>query len=229
VAEDRLNDLHHELMNPVAAILGFVQLAQLRGDQETVNVALAQIQVAAQQLEARITALVEQPLSSSDGVDLHGPVEPPLDHPRRDDGSVAARNWSVLIVDDDPVMSRLLSLTLAGHGFEVLEATDSTSALSIIATGGIDLVLLDWWLPPRSGRELLEAVRDQFPTVRVIVVTAELDPRVRRLAVQGGAVAFITKPFSPREICNAVEVGLRQVSYAKAAPQRFAAGADVAA
>ena len=122
-------------------------------------------------------------------------------------------NHSVLVVDDDDSLRRLLQLTLPRDGFEVVEASDGQEALDVVRDGHVpDLVLLDWKMPGRSGAEVLEELKERHPHVRVIVLTAEIQPRHRVQAESLGADYFLTKPFSPLQLLGAVEHLLEQTT-----------------
>jgi DNA-binding response OmpR family regulator len=111
----------------------------------------------------------------------------------------------VLIVDDDEALRSLLRLTLPGEGLELLEAADGEQALRVARDERPDLVVLDWRLPGRSGVEVLTELRELYPSLPVIVLTAESDPLPRRLATELRADAFLTKPFSPLGLLDLVE------------------------
>ena len=120
-------------------------------------------------------------------------------------------NHSVLVVDDDESLRRLLQLTLPRDGFEVVEASDGQEALDVVRDGHVpDLVLLDWKMPGRSGAEVLEELKERHPHVRVIVLTAETQPRHRVQAESPAADYFLTKPFSPLQLLGAAEHLLEQ-------------------
>ena len=122
-------------------------------------------------------------------------------------------NHSVLVVADDDSLRRLLQLTLPRDGFEVVEASDGQEALAVVRDGCVpDLVLLDWKMPGRSGAEVLEELKERHPHVRVIVLTAEIQPRHRAQAESLGADYFLTKPFSPLQLLGAVEHLLEQTT-----------------
>ena len=113
---------------------------------------------------------------------------------------------SILIADDDDWVRRLLGMTLPGDEFEIVEARDGNEALAI-ATGTrpLDLVLLDWRMPGASGEDVLRALKGARPEVPVIVLTGETAPSYRRVAETLGVDEFLTKPFSPLQLLDAVE------------------------
>lgn len=110
----------------------------------------------------------------------------------------------VLIVDDDEALRSLLRTTL-DQKFDIAEATDGQRALQLLETFRPDLLVLDWRMPGRWGSEVLDEVKRKYPTLPVIVLTAEKKRHYRQLAEHLGADAFLTKPFSPLELIAAVE------------------------
>ncbi len=108
-----------------------------------------------------------------------------------------------MLVDDDPSVRRLLSLTLPVEGFEILES-DGSDAVELARRGQPDLIFLDWRLPGARGEDVLRELK-RGSTPPVIVLTAEQAPRERRTALGLGADLFLTKPFSPLELFEAVE------------------------
>jgi CheY-like chemotaxis protein len=113
---------------------------------------------------------------------------------------------SILIADDDDWVRSLLRTTLPAEEFEIVEARDGSEALEIAAGGrALDLVLLDWRMPGASGEDVLRALKGARPDVPVIVLTAETAPSYRRVAETLGVDLFLTKPFSPLQLLDAVE------------------------
>jgi CheY-like chemotaxis protein len=111
----------------------------------------------------------------------------------------------VLIVDDDEVIRSLLRLTLPAEGYSVVEAKDGEHALEIVEGRAPALVLLDWRMPGRSGREVLPEIKRLHPQTPVIVLTAEEPVRTQEEANALGADVFLTKPFSPLQLLATVE------------------------
>lgn len=110
----------------------------------------------------------------------------------------------VLIVDDDEAIRSLLRVTLAPDEFEVCEAQDGNAALELAAGKDLDLVLLDWHLPGASGSEVMRELHGSRPELPVIVLTVDSRDSERELARSLGAAAFLTKPFSPRELLDTI-------------------------
>jgi DNA-binding response OmpR family regulator len=112
----------------------------------------------------------------------------------------------VLIVEDEPNIVESLSFLLRRAGFDVAAAGDGESALADLRSQPARLVILDLMLPKANGFEVLKAVRNDpaLAGVRVLVLTAKGQASDRRLAEAIGVDAFMTKPFSNREIMTEV-------------------------
>jgi CheY-like chemotaxis protein len=194
---DERSRLAHDVMSPLAAIVGYAELLGKRDDRALQIEASAAIMTAAVQLRAAVNALVDH-----DDVDETAGALPLITLPKAVDG-VRKR---ILIVEDEPVVRTLLRATLSADLFEVWEASDGNAAL--VAAGGTapSLVLLDWQLPTLSGPEVLAALRTRYPQLPVIVVTGTQDPAERQRAERLGADMFLTKPFSPMELLSTIEL-----------------------
>ncbi len=105
---------------------------------------------------------------------------------------------TILVVDDEPHMVRLLRLNLEPEGYEVLEAFDGEQAYSLTVEKKPDVVLLDVIVPKRSGIEVCKAIKHNSETasIPVILITARGEG-MRRTGLESGADLFLTKPFSP--------------------------------
>jgi CheY-like chemotaxis protein len=115
----------------------------------------------------------------------------------------------ILVVEDHPTMRNALRLILEGEGFRVDEAADGRRALESIRREPPDVVFLDLNIPGTSGTDVLAAIKGDPATadVGVIVITAEGEEG-RAPAMQLGADAYLTKPFSPNELLRMVERAL---------------------
>jgi CheY-like chemotaxis protein len=92
----------------------------------------------------------------------------------------------------------------------VAEAHNGREALDLVRRKTPDLVLLDWNMPGRAGADVLDELKQSNPDLPVIVLTAEHRPPHRALAEALGVDVFLTKPFSPLELLDAVERLLAQ-------------------
>ncbi|MBI4641649.1 MAG: response regulator [Candidatus Tectomicrobia bacterium] len=117
---------------------------------------------------------------------------------------IAAEAETVLIVDDDPDVVRLLIETLRPEGFHLLSANNGESALQIAQKERPALILLDWLLPGRDGLEVCRLLRaDADPRLRaipVVVLTSLTREEDITAAFEAGATDYLTKPFSPANV-----------------------------
>jgi two-component system OmpR family response regulator len=127
----------------------------------------------------------------------------------------------ILVVDDDPMGSRMLQFLLTEQGYHVEIVDNARGALSLIDRQPPDLLLLDVNLPLLSGFELYQRLRDQGHDLPVIFVTAkgELEDRVQGLRM--GADDYICKPFQPAELAARVEAVLRRYRKVAASDQQI--------
>lgn len=109
---------------------------------------------------------------------------------------------TVLVVEDSPVIQRLIDVCLRPSGFDTIQATDGASGLAAASEYLPDLVILDVGLPGMDGWQVLEAIRsgDETQELVVLVLTAHAQEETRMLADSSGANAFLTKPFRPTEL-----------------------------
>ena len=109
----------------------------------------------------------------------------------------------VFIVEDEPNILESLSFLLGREGWEVASALDGNAALEHLNSGILpDVVILDIMLPHRNGFDILRHLRGSARTrdLPVIVLTAKGQEKDRKTAEETGANAFVTKPFSNKEI-----------------------------
>ena len=114
---------------------------------------------------------------------------------------------TVLVIDDEPAIRRLLRNTLARAGYAVIEAEDARAALRQAAAGHPDAVLLDLGLPDRDGMELIPLLRAREAVVLVVSARDAVDEKVAALDL--GADDFVTKPFDTEELLARLRVALR--------------------
>jgi len=112
----------------------------------------------------------------------------------------------VLIVEDEPNIVESLTFLLRRAGFDVAAAGDGESALADLRSQPARLMILDLMLPKANGFEVLKAVRTDpaLAGVRVLILTAKGQASDRHRAEAIGVDAFMTKPFSNREIMSEV-------------------------
>jgi PAS domain S-box-containing protein/putative nucleotidyltransferase with HDIG domain len=115
-------------------------------------------------------------------------------------------NKTVLIIDDEQIVRRLLRSGLSGNGYTYLEAGNSQEALEQFKNHTVDLALLDIKMPGKSGIELLSEILASHPDTAVVMISAESNSDTVIECMKQGAYDYITKPFNPGE----VEVRIKQ-------------------
>ncbi len=120
-----------------------------------------------------------------------------------------ARSTSILVVDDEPPIRRLLRTSLASQGFHVLEAADGRAALAEVERAQPDLVILDLGLPDMQGLEVIRALRDGDSPVPILVLSSRTDEKGKVDALDLGADDYVTKPFGADELFARIRAALR--------------------
>ena len=118
---------------------------------------------------------------------------------------------TLLLAEDDPLLIPLLKATFRTSGLRVLTATTGNQALDLARAERPDLVLLDVGLPEMNGYEVCRALKADPKTaaIRVVMLTARAGLVNQRLAAEAGADTYLTKPFSPAVLLDAVRSLLR--------------------
>ena len=119
---------------------------------------------------------------------------------------------NILIVEDEPAIRQMLGFTLAGDGYNFLEAGDVEEAHNAMSTMIPDLILLDWMLPGISGVDFARRLKRDPKTsaIPIIMLTARGSENDKVKGLDTGADDFITKPFSTRELLARVRAVIRR-------------------
>ena len=127
----------------------------------------------------------------------------------------------VLVVEDDPDLSRLMATHLASEGYDVARAPEAAAALELVGAGCVDVVVLDLMLPRISGDGLLVRLREREGTrdLPVIVVSAKDAVWTRVDLLRLGADDYLTKPFDLDELTARIEALLRRSRSADDGPR----------
>lgn len=115
---------------------------------------------------------------------------------------------TILIADDEPNIRRVLEATFSKEGFNVLTAQNGKSALDLVASNRIDLLVSDLIMPDMTGVELLRSVKDLQPHCAAIMITAYGTIKTAVDALKLGAYNYITKPFELDEVRAQVKQAL---------------------
>jgi DNA-binding response OmpR family regulator len=117
----------------------------------------------------------------------------------------------ILIVDDDPLIEKMLRPYLDQELFTTLAASSADEGALLIGREHPQLVVLDLTMPGKSGLDLLRALRSR-DDAGVVVLTSRADEMDRILGLELGADDYVTKPFSPREVVSRIKAVLRRAS-----------------
>lgn len=150
------------------------------------------------------------------------------DGPRSADTSPAHRgplamDELVLVVDDEPKITKLASDYLERAGFRVATAQDGNGALETARSQRPDLIVLDLNLPGMDGLDVCRALRKDT-SVPIIMLTARVEEADRLIGLELGADDYITKPFSPRELVARVRAVFRRVQGSLDQPELIRSG-----
>jgi two-component system chemotaxis response regulator CheY len=113
---------------------------------------------------------------------------------------------TIMTVDDAATMRRMISFTLRGAGYDVLEAQDGIDALGTLKGRHVDAIISDINMPEMDGLEFTRRVR-QLPThgrTPLILLTTESDTEVKNRGRAAGATGWIVKPFQPDQLVAAM-------------------------
>lgn len=115
----------------------------------------------------------------------------------------------ILVVDDDPSISDMLTLVLETEGFEAFPVMDGNEAVAAFREHQPDLILLDLMLPGMNGVDICRAIRLES-SVPIVMLTAKTDTVDVVLGLETGADDYITKPFKPKELIARIRARLRR-------------------
>src|SRR5213075_699861 len=118
---------------------------------------------------------------------------------------------TILLVDDEDAVQKLLTYPLQREGFRVLQARDGEEALARFRAEDVDLVVLDVMIPKLDGLEVCKRLRAES-TVPIIMLTARDDELDKVLGLELGADDYITKPFSIREFRSRIRALMRRAT-----------------
>jgi two-component system alkaline phosphatase synthesis response regulator PhoP len=116
----------------------------------------------------------------------------------------------ILVIDDEPSITKLVSAYLKPEGYDVFIASDGNAGLKAARVYKPDLIILDVMLPGMDGVELLSRLRRESD-VYVIMLTAKTEETDKIVGLSVGADDYVTKPFSPRELVARVKAALRRI------------------
>ena len=113
----------------------------------------------------------------------------------------------ILAVDDSPSMRRMVSFTLAGAGYQVVEAVDGQDAYEKAQHQTFDLVLTDQNMPRLDGLGLTRKLREhpKFKTTPILMLTTESSDLMKQAGRAAGATGWLVKPFDPARLLETIQ------------------------
>ncbi len=125
--------------------------------------------------------------------------------------ATVAERRNILVVDDEPQITRVLKTTLSSQGYAIRTASDGDEALQVMKEWMPDLLITDLRMPHMNGLELCRHVRAKSP-LPIIVLSVKGEEKIKVDALDAGADDYVTKPFSVNELLARVRAALRRVA-----------------
>lgn len=113
---------------------------------------------------------------------------------------------TVMVVEDDAATRRLYRFLLSNSGYTVIEAEDGQAALEYFEVQPCDVIITDMNMPRMGGMQLVQKLRESYPEVFVIMVTAFGTPDTEKQAFRAGVNEYLTKPFDFEELERRVQI-----------------------
>jgi two-component system, OmpR family, response regulator MprA len=118
---------------------------------------------------------------------------------------------TVLVVDDDPKLLKMLQRTLIYENLNVVTASNGLEALPLVQTHQPDLIVLDWMMPKMDGLAFIQRLREEENKTMVLMLTARDAIENRVEGLENGADDYLVKPFAPAELVARVHAMLRRI------------------
>lgn len=106
----------------------------------------------------------------------------------------------ILIVEDEDSIRKFVKINLERAGFEVIEADTGEKGVELARKGNLDIVVLDIMLPGIDGFQVCKILRDEFPSLGIIMLTAKSQDIDKIMGLEYGTDDYMTKPFNPMEL-----------------------------
>jgi two-component system KDP operon response regulator KdpE len=116
---------------------------------------------------------------------------------------------TILIIDDEPQIRKLLEITLESNGYKVLQAQNGKEGVTLAASHQPDLILLDIGLPDKNGQEILKELRSWYTKPILILSVLNTETEIVT-ALDNGATDYLTKPFRTAELLARIRSAIRR-------------------
>src|SRR5271169_4607163 len=128
---------------------------------------------------------------------------------------------SICILDDDASVRHSIEQLLDSDGLKALSFEDAEVFFAYARSHAVPLAVLDVWMPETSGLQVQTRLREVSPDTKVIVMTGRETPTIHAAALEGGAFAFIAKPFDDEAFLSLVRQGLRSAAGNETSPDNL--------
>lgn len=119
---------------------------------------------------------------------------------------MAKKDFSVLIVDDDIEVLKVLKKILESNGWQIYTSPTGTSALALLEQQKINIILLDIKLPDQSGLDVLKIIKEKYPSIPVIMITGfGYDDQLVNESLKLGAAGYFSKSTPIKELMETIE------------------------
>ena len=122
-----------------------------------------------------------------------------------DNKTTETKNMNILIIEDEGDISLILNLMLKKSDVEIEHVTTLAKADEFLKEQKTDIVIIDNQLPDGLGMDYIKTIKEDYPTLKIIMITGNTDITDRETALQNGADIFLAKPFTKEQIQAAIE------------------------
>ena len=133
--------------------------------------------------------------------------------------SLTIKKLNILIVDDDIRLCQLLKRYLQSHGLSVFTATCANEMIYFFEHQTVDFLILDWMLPQQDGLSICKMMRQDYPYIPILMLTARNTLTDRVAALDMGADDYLAKPFEPQELLSRINAIRRRYTQQTDIPQ----------
>ncbi len=198
----RLNAIAHDFNNLLTVVNGYSELLLKELPEGEVREQVLEIRDAgtrAAELNAELLSIVRPPCTEGEATFGLGPVAA---HPQPEPPPAARK--TLLVVDDEEGVRKLLTGVLKAAGYEVLSASDGHQAQKVLDSRDVDLVVMDLVMPNQEGIETISGLRRARPDVKIIAISG-YGGTFLNVATRLGARAALAKPVGPDQLLRVVQ------------------------
>lgn len=120
---------------------------------------------------------------------------------------------NIMVVEDEESIRKFIKINLDREGYAVYEASSGEEALEIVQNEQIDIAILDVMLPGIDGFEVLKELRNKYPKMGIIMLTAKSQDTDKIMGLEYGSDDYMTKPFNPAELILRIKSLIRRLDF----------------